>query len=143
MTGTRGIVAPYSRLRSPDVLGAMRGGLDGLTCSEMARRMRVSQKVVQRAVADLRELGLVRPAHTLMAYDEPWPQLEAPHASRVLRQVRRKPRTPAELARDMEPVGYVDSLARITYIVDRLRRYGHLAPAGVWLTETTRAPRTS
>ena len=132
----------YRRKHSPTVLEAMRNGCDGMTSRQIAVTVGLSEDVVCTAMQDLRQMGLVRRAKSVMAYDGPWPDIEEPHAAMVLRQVRRQPRTVTELADDIPRLDPIkDNLPIVGHRVRKLRMYGHIAPRGAWLMCTTLAPR--
>ena len=134
----------YRRKHSPTVLEAMRNGCDGMTSRQIAATVGLSEDIVCTAMQDLRQMGLVRRAKSVMAYDGPWPDIEEPHAAMVLRQVRRQPRTVTELADDIPRLDPIkDNLPIVGHRVRKLRKHGHLAPPGAWLMSTTRAPRTA
>jgi len=130
----------YRRKHSPTVLSAMRHGCDGMTARAMASAIGINEDAVALALKDLRMMGLVRRAKSVMAYDGPWPAIKEPHAARVLRQIRRQPRTVTELADDMARLDPIkDNLPIVSHRVRKLRKYGHVAPPGAWLMSTTRA----
>ena len=132
----------YRRKHSPTVLAAMRHDCDGMTARQIAATIGLSEDTVCTALKALRTMGLVRRAKSAMAYDGPWPDIDEPHAARVLRQIRRQPRTVTELADDMAPLDPDrDNLPIVSHRVRKLRKYGHVAPPGAWLMSTTRATK--
>tara|TARA_Y100001963_G_C6603900_1_gene363844 strand:- start:54 stop:497 length:444 start_codon:yes stop_codon:yes gene_type:complete len=120
---------------------------DGLTVEELADSLRTSAPMVRRCLRELVRLELAWDLTTYVATDEPWPTIECEVQARVLRQIRRQPRTCQELAEVMGPFGYErqgsPSHRGIIYAaVGRLRGAGHVATAGrVWLRTTRRARR--
>ena len=133
----------FRRRQSPVILAAMRDGCDGMTSRAIAAHLGLAEDVVQVAMQDLRQLGFVRRAKSVMAYDEAWPPVKGPHAARVLLAIRRGPRTVTELADDMARLDPErDNLPIVSHKVRKLRAAGHVAPPGAWLMTTLRAPRT-
>jgi len=97
-------------------------------------------RTVRRHIDALRDVDLVRPRATAMAYDDPHPPLLATaRTRRALRLLRRGAMTYDELA---DECGL--TVEGATRTVAWLRRLDLVAPANlVWSSETLRAPRMS
>ena len=121
---------------------------DGHTVAELTEALDASITMVRRSVRELLARELVWPSCVAMPYDEPWPALEGEQEARVLRQLRRKPRTARQLSESMavpfdgEVPGLTTHRGIMYRVVAQLRGAGHVAPSGrVWLRTTRRARR--
>ena len=132
----------FRRKQSPVVLAAMREGCDGMTGRAIAETLGLSEDTVQRALADLRMMGLVHPAKTLIPYDKPWPAIKEEHTALVLREIRREPRPEDEIAADIGQLeDDKENIIIVRHRARKLRRLGHIAPPGAWLIDTTKATK--
>ena len=132
---------------SAPILEILRSGREGISVGELEELLGCNERSLRRSLHELRSAGLVHPVSARLGYDEPWPVLGDPVMARVLRQIRREPRSFEQLVDSMgpaedEPPGRARHRDRLYRAVTQLARLGLITPGGqIWLASTTRAPR--
>ena len=113
-----------------DILHALRNGHNGATPGAIRAVTGATAKQFSRAISELRSRGLVHPRGTRVAVDMPrWPRIHDVDTARILRRLRRGPRTVSDLAHETQ-----NDPAVVRKLTDKLIHRGFVhAVRGVWL----------